>query len=398
MEQKMPLCTIFITYYNTGDILYETIDSVLSQDYPNIELIISDDASTRVPMPIEKVESYVRERMRGNVKQLVVRCNEKNLGTVKHVELIRDLSTGEYCCGIAGDDLFNDEHVISVMVTRFEELGPKAEYMIGQVEMFDQHMQKSYGYCVQKHIIVLLKEENWAELYRQEMTACQLVGQCMIRRSLFQKMPRMSDRYKLVEDYSTHMWLLRNGFPIYWCDIVMVKHRGGGMSHGNISNNPQVFIDYCQDYMTVFEEEVEPYRNNIDTQTYEKAAEAYEFFVFQHDSSVKISLHPKICKLLRIRNPQDLSSRKELIDLLGNPITSLKTICAMMPILFNILLVVQAEQVMVLSGFLHIIAASVQIINAVFLVILLIAVLTEVACFFALRLYSFYRGLKPSYF
>lgn len=41
-----PLVSIVTPTYNMGRFLAETMDSVLSQDYPNIEYIVMDAAST----------------------------------------------------------------------------------------------------------------------------------------------------------------------------------------------------------------------------------------------------------------------------------------------------------------------------------------------------------------
>ena len=46
MDINLPLVTIITPTYNRADYLPETIESVLSQDYPNIEYIGSDLAKT----------------------------------------------------------------------------------------------------------------------------------------------------------------------------------------------------------------------------------------------------------------------------------------------------------------------------------------------------------------
>lgn len=49
-----PLVTIITPAYNRADLVAETIDSVLSQDYPNIEYIVLDDGSTDATLDVIK--------------------------------------------------------------------------------------------------------------------------------------------------------------------------------------------------------------------------------------------------------------------------------------------------------------------------------------------------------
>lgn len=45
-ENQLPLVTVITPAYNQGQFLRDTIESVLSQDYPNIELFVINDGST----------------------------------------------------------------------------------------------------------------------------------------------------------------------------------------------------------------------------------------------------------------------------------------------------------------------------------------------------------------
>ena len=46
MKSKLPLITVYITNYNYGRYIKQSIESVLNQSFDDFELIIIDDGST----------------------------------------------------------------------------------------------------------------------------------------------------------------------------------------------------------------------------------------------------------------------------------------------------------------------------------------------------------------
>ena len=100
-DEKMPLVSVCIPAYNHEKYIAETIQSVINQDYKNIELIIINDGSKdnthEVIMNFEKKckERFVR----------FVYKNRENRGLVKTLNEMIDISNGEYIKFIASDDL-----------------------------------------------------------------------------------------------------------------------------------------------------------------------------------------------------------------------------------------------------------------------------------------------------
>ncbi len=98
--------SIMIPTYNHGRYIAQTIESSLAQDYPNLEVIVSDDNSTdETPAIIQK---YVKD------ERLKFFRNDKNIG--KHAnyrKLLYEYATGEWVINLDGDDYFIDSGFIS---------------------------------------------------------------------------------------------------------------------------------------------------------------------------------------------------------------------------------------------------------------------------------------------
>lgn len=95
-----PLVSIPIITYNQEKFISNTIDSALSQDYPNIEVIICDDASTDGTVKI--IQDYI-EKHPSKIKLLT---SQRNVGATQNWYKAISVCSGKYIAGLAGDDSF----------------------------------------------------------------------------------------------------------------------------------------------------------------------------------------------------------------------------------------------------------------------------------------------------
>ena len=110
--EKLPLVSIGLPVYNGAKLVKRAVDSLLSQDYPNFELIISDDASSDETPEI--CRAYAHEDKRVAFYQL-----DRNRGEAWNSNRVFELAKGKYFMLVSQDDL-RAPQFISKCVARLE--------------------------------------------------------------------------------------------------------------------------------------------------------------------------------------------------------------------------------------------------------------------------------------
>lgn len=105
----MKVSIITITY-NSAETIEDTIQSVISQDYPHIEYIIVDGASKDHTLEIA-------ERYRSSISKIV---SERDKGIYDAMNKGVALATGDLIGILNSDDFYADNHVISDIVKTLE--------------------------------------------------------------------------------------------------------------------------------------------------------------------------------------------------------------------------------------------------------------------------------------
>jgi len=108
---KNPLVTMTMYTFNQEKYIQDSVRSVLSQTYSPLEIIISDDCSTDRTVDIIK-SMLLTESCPHNV---ILNVNSTNMGIIRHVNKVVDMSNGEFIVGSAGDDISFPNRVTSLV-------------------------------------------------------------------------------------------------------------------------------------------------------------------------------------------------------------------------------------------------------------------------------------------
>ncbi len=113
------LVSIITPCYNTGETIHRLLDSILFQDYPNIEVIAINDGS--LDNTEEVILSY-QSKFEDKGYTLQYLCQE-NLGQSSAVNRALKEVKGEYLCWPDSDDYYRSSNAISTFVNTLSEIG-----------------------------------------------------------------------------------------------------------------------------------------------------------------------------------------------------------------------------------------------------------------------------------
>lgn len=244
----MELFTIVVLCYRNWEFLTDAISSVLQQNYPQIELIVSDDASEGFPE--KDIEDYIEAHKSENIKKVLVRTEKVNVGTVCHLNHNVKLANGKYICFLAADDMFATEHVLSQYVDAFVQLPDNTPLVMAHTAMYNRRMDQLESYYLTPYIQSLLEPNiNYKELYKALcFSPCLPTTSTCYTKMFFDKFGLFDESYKLIEDYPLHLRIAREKIPMGFSNFLAIKHRDGGISHGGTTALSTTKISYYKDY------------------------------------------------------------------------------------------------------------------------------------------------------
>ncbi len=248
--KRRPLITVITASYYS-DYIYEAIDSVLAQTYPNIEYIITDDGTN--DFKTKDIECYILDKKRENIVSFQVIHHKKNLGTVRNLNSVLRICKGEYIFQLSADDLYTDENVLEKWVQDMENKHSYLSTACFQKYNEDfSHVYFSFPFEYQKQ---LLLSQNRQYIF-DELAIENFVYGCSTARSrkCIEEFGLYDEKYYLIEDYPYILSYVRKGGKIDLFDCVCIKYRRGGVSSPDRFNTT-----YEKDSDLIFANEILPF-------------------------------------------------------------------------------------------------------------------------------------------
>jgi glycosyltransferase involved in cell wall biosynthesis len=209
--------SIVTTSFNSASTIRDTIDSVLSQDYDNLEYIIADGGSKDGTLDI--IKSYNDPRIRW--------ISEPDKGIYDGMNKGIKMATGEIVGIINSDDFYKNNSVISAVAEGFAD--QKTEAVFGDVRFVNpDNLNKTVRYYSSKRFRPSKFRFGFMPAHPTFFT----------KKKWFDKLGYYQTDYKIAADYELLIrFLYKHRLPYKYIPLDMIVMRTGGASTKSIKSN-----------------------------------------------------------------------------------------------------------------------------------------------------------------
>lgn len=202
--------SIITTCYNRVSTIRGAIESVLAQDYQDIEYIIVDGGST--DGTVDVIKEY-----EGRIAKLV---SEPDGGMYEAINKGIRLCTGDVVGLLHSDDFFYDKSVISHVVARMKDTG--ADFLYGNgLFVNSENTDKVVRNWIGGTYRLWKVRHGWLPLHPT----------CYIRREAIERRGLYNETYKIAADSDFLLrYLLGGDITVTYLDEYIVRMRMGGLS------------------------------------------------------------------------------------------------------------------------------------------------------------------------
>lgn len=160
--------SVIVPIYNASNTLNRTLDSIISQSYLNLEIILVNDGSTDDSLEI--CEEYKKKDSR------IIIINQENKGVGEARNKGIDISSGDYICFIDADDTIAENYIYELYNSITDS---KSDFSVGKINCisefgnFSPYNNESKIFCQKEFIKMFLNFQIgsavWGKLFTKKI-------------------------------------------------------------------------------------------------------------------------------------------------------------------------------------------------------------------------------------
>lgn len=212
MQTNRPLISIITVVYNGEKHLEETIKSVITQTYPNIEYIIIDGGSTDGTLDI--IKKYE--------KKISYWSSEPDKGIYDAMNKGLTKAAGDYVAFMNADDWYEHDAVQSIADAAIQT---KADFITANIKIINEETGES---VIRKSTF----EAYGKNIHHQT---------CFINLRIHKQFLFNTD-FRLAADRDLIVRLIKSGISTHFVDKVVANFREGGMGSDMLQYQKELFL------------------------------------------------------------------------------------------------------------------------------------------------------------
>ncbi|CAH1202361.1 putative enzyme [Candidatus Nitrotoga sp. BS] len=232
-----PLISVCIASYNHEKYLVETIESVLTQSYQNLEVIIVDDASA------DQSPQILRNYQSNNCDRVRVMCLQKNIGPSGALNLAFEDAKGQFIALLGSDDRMRPNRLKKQLefMQNHSEIGA----LFTRVNCIDEDGQLAADAHAGDVFDTPITDIRWQLLHQNILNA----PSAMIRRDVINRVGFFSPVLLYVQDYDYWLRVL-DDYEIYVLPERLTDYRIHGENLSMQKDGPR-FGSYYETVITI---------------------------------------------------------------------------------------------------------------------------------------------------
>lgn len=219
MKNKEIISVVIISY-NTDIYIEDCLNSIKQQEYQNIELIVSDDAST--DNTVEIIDRWLTANKDRFISYKII-TSKHNTGITPNLNRGLKHAKGDYIKVLAGDDI-----LLNNCLTDSYNFCIKFNYeiILGEVTTFsDKRELNSFPIFLEeynKQFLEYDKEKKYISLLKGFSL---FTGSLFFSKELIYKIGFFNEEFPMMEDYPFYLKVLEEGYDIGYLKVPTMKYR-----------------------------------------------------------------------------------------------------------------------------------------------------------------------------